>query len=191
MAAGLMRGKYARTLASGPSTGRWLVRSGLKRPAQCVLSCCEPRPSLAKGQVFSRSAAGRRGQPSLMGICLPGPIASILPFCPQEAGDRFCRKRFRRFLGLVLCTLALAAALGPLRPAKLSLIRDRRAEYPDMSSSIAYMSFWILMLAAMFWRWRWVMNAFHLLLVFGVLCLAAPANFLRAYGARRLALFLP
>lgn len=54
-----------------------------------------------------------------------------------------------KFMLLVAVGTLISLMLGPLREALLSMIGDRRVDYPDMSSSFKYSLFYIIMLAAM------------------------------------------
>lgn len=99
--------------------------------------------------------------------------------------------RFRNFLALAALSIVIAVALGPFRYEILSALGDRRAEYPDMSTSHAYMSFWIIMLAAIAFKWRWAMRAFDTRLALSVLTLAVSSHFVGAYATRWIAMFFP
>lgn len=47
----------------------------------------------------------------------------------------------------ILIGLGIGIATGPLMSTILTAIDDRRSEYTDMSSSIVYMSFWLILFA--------------------------------------------
>ena len=51
---------------------------------------------------------------------------------------------------LILVGFLISTATGPLREQLLAAVGDRRAVYVDMSSSVAYLSFWFALLL----RWR-------------------------------------
>ena len=62
-------------------------------------------------------------------------------------------RRFRdgvwlKFVLLCMIGASISIAVGPMREAILSAMGDRRADYPDMASTLAYSMFWIGLLVA-------------------------------------------
>ncbi|NHH89281.1 hypothetical protein [Pseudoalteromonas sp. MB47] len=51
-----------------------------------------------------------------------------------------------RFNYVVLVAFVASFMMGPMREIILTFLNDRRAEYPDVSSGIMYMSYWIVLL---------------------------------------------
>lgn len=63
-------------------------------------------------------------------------------------------QRAKAAAALIAVGLAIALAIGPLREVILARVGDRRAIYPDMSTSIRYLSFWVFMFGVMLYRYR-------------------------------------
>lgn len=80
---------------------------------------------------------------------------AVVLFAAMELGARFLNGRQKRSLAL-LCGLgvAISLAIGPLRQELLGAVGDRRAEYQDMGSSFAYLSFWVLLWFMFLIKWR-------------------------------------
>ncbi len=55
---------------------------------------------------------------------------------------------------LILVGFLISTAISPLREQLLKAVGDRRAVYVDMSSSVAYLSFWLGLWFALLLRWR-------------------------------------
>ena len=55
---------------------------------------------------------------------------------------------------LILVGFLISTAISPLREQLLTAVWDRRAVYVDMSSSVAYLSFWLGLWFALLLRWR-------------------------------------
>lgn len=77
-------------------------------------------------------------------------VVWLLDYCEHQ----FSIAPWLKFV--LLCSLGvfISLVIGPLREVILSAVGDRRAEYPDMSSSITYSLFWILLLASIGFRLR-------------------------------------
>lgn len=72
---------------------------------------------------------------------------SIFFFSLFLENSKVIQPRFKAFLS-ILTGLSFGLLTGPFLSSVLTTIGDRRAEdYPDMSSSMAYMSFWIVFFA--------------------------------------------
>jgi hypothetical protein len=74
-------------------------------------------------------------------------IYMSLRICDRYA-DRFRNGHWAKFVLLCLVGASISMAIGPLRVVILSLIGDRRVEYLDMSSTLTYSLFWIILLFA-------------------------------------------
>lgn len=68
--------------------------------------------------------------------------------------NRLDKVRFSQAFYLAIAGFMISIAIGPLREIILGLIGDRRAEYHDMSSSIVYLFFWLIMWAMLLYRWK-------------------------------------
>lgn len=60
----------------------------------------------------------------------------------------------RHLLPLVMAGATVSILIGPMREVILGSIGDRRAEYSDMSSSIAYLSFWLFLYGSLLLDYR-------------------------------------
>jgi hypothetical protein len=69
-------------------------------------------------------------------------------FAVQEAGRRLSVRKatgLTRWLALVGIGLAVVLVIGPFRTVLLSMVKDRRAAYENVSQGLLYASFWVLL----------------------------------------------
>jgi hypothetical protein len=96
-----------------------------------------------------------------------------------------------RFALLCLIGFSISIAIGPLREAMLSAIGDRRADYPDMSSTLAYSSFWVFLLFAIGSRAKSLMKEEYQQYSVVILSIVTMNIFHGGYSARFLAASFP
>lgn len=84
--------------------------------------------------------------------------ASILFIVAQISSHLFKRNSSLNLSILVSIGALISISIGPLRKQILSVINDRRVDYHDMSSSMAYLSFWIILLLYLLYIFRYYKN---------------------------------
>jgi len=93
----------------------------------------------------------------------------------------------------ILIGLSIGAATGPLMSKILTVLDDRRSEYTDMSSSIVYMLFWLILFAYFllkgFFESKHRTFSFYITLM--VLTLVAIQTIMGGYASRFLAALFP
>lgn len=109
--------------------------------------------------------------------------------------DKFSKKfNFGKSIYLIFILIfgaLVSIALGPLREWILIVLGDRRAEYPDMSSSFQYSLFWILMLFAMIFNYKKMIKYFYGKYNYVVLSIVTLNVFHGGYSTRFLAATFP
>lgn len=99
---------------------------------------------------------------------------------------------FKTIISLLI-GFGIGIATGPLMSTILSAIGDRRSEYTDMSSSIVYMSFWLILLA--YFSLKGLLESkdrtFSFYISLMVLTLVATQTFLGGYPSRFLVALFP
>lgn len=108
---------------------------------------------------FWRGQRGRAVTVIAYAVCTSIHTAVSLFAVMHFVSNRFVAPKRTNLLVLCITGLLIAAAIGPLREAILGAIGDRRAEYSDMSSSMLYLSFWVVMLGALLFNWKDTMNS--------------------------------
>ena len=124
-------------------------------------------------------------------FCTTIHTATVL-FAVMQIGARLLQGR-QKFSVAVLCGLGvlISFAIGPLRQELLGAVGDRRAEYEDMGSSFAYLSFWVLLWFMFLVKWRDVVRHYDGRYAIIVLSLVAANLFTGGYSTRFLAASLP
>jgi hypothetical protein len=107
------------------------------------------------------------------------------------ASHHFSLPRFRNLAALVLFGFFVAIAIGPARELILNTIGDRRAEYHDMSSSILYLSFWIIVWALFLAQWRTAMATLDGRFAIIILSIVALNAVFQGYSIRFIAASFP
>lgn len=92
---------------------------------------------------------------------------------------------------LVLSGMLVALLIGPARETILGLAGDRRATYDDLSSSGLYLSFWLVLLAVLFYRWKATSNRFETGFTIAILSLVATNLVTGGYSTRFIAAAFP
>jgi len=64
------------------------------------------------------------------------------------------RRSFLNLCILIFFGFFLSFAVGPLRGVILSSVGDRRVEYPEMQSTLLYLSFWLILWVLLLVRWK-------------------------------------
>lgn len=99
---------------------------------------------------------------------------------------------FGRLMALLTAGVLVALATGPLRVVILSVLGDRRVDYPEnFTTSTLFMSFWVFLLAWLVVDWRANSESIETATVIPVLALAAANVALQGYSTRFIAAFFP
>lgn len=107
------------------------------------------------------------------------------------ATGRFCRGQVFELGGLLALGASISMLVGPLREAVLSSVGDRRADYHDMSSSIAYSIFWVSLLVPFFLGYRSLLRHDFVRYTMVILSLVAVNLLHGGYSTRFLAATFP
>ena len=94
-------------------------------------------------------------------------------------------------IGLLLVGATVSLLIGPLREFVLTCIGDRRAVYPDVSSSFAYSFFWISLLVPLGLSYRRIRKYDYVRCTFVVLAVVVVNLTHGGYTTRFLAVFFP
>ena len=94
-------------------------------------------------------------------------------------------------VAIVLCGFAVSLATGPLRGTILSALNDRRVEYPEIASSAAFLSFWLLMLVAIVVLWPSLALSFSVRIVTLVMAITAMNLATDGYSTRFIVAIFP
>lgn len=103
----------------------------------------------------------------------------------------YVNTRKNNFILLLFFSFFCSFLLGPAREAVLLFIGDRRINYHDMSSTLAYMSYWIGLLGAYFVSQKTLIRSTENRFSFIVLAVACGNYLFGFYSQRFLALGLP
>lgn len=87
--------------------------------------------------------------------------------------------------------LLVALVIGPLREVVLTRMNDRRAEYEMVAASVSYISFWILLLAAVPFQGKAFYRDNMNLLAISCLSTVVSATFLGVFAARFISATIP
>lgn len=113
------------------------------------------------------------------------------PFLVTWVKEKYGRGKFFEFITLVLTGAAISILIGPMRELVLSYIGDRRAEYPDMSSSFLYSLFWIFLLIPFSISYRKIVDHDYASYAIVVISIVATNVFHGGYSTRFLAASFP
>lgn len=117
---------------------------------------------------------------------------SVLLFAVMHlSANIFAKPRILNLAILILVGLSISAAIGPLRGALLGAVGDRRSGYYDMSSSIAYLSFWLLLWILLLARWRDSMRSIDSRYAIVILSILALNTVTGGYSTRFIAAAFP
>ncbi|WP_147252170.1 hypothetical protein [Blastococcus sp. TF02-09] len=92
---------------------------------------------------------------------------------------------------LMTAGAVVALATGPLRVTILNALGDRRVEYPENTSSLLFMSFWVLLLVWLLVDWRDSVRRIDAAIIVPVLTVAAVNIPLQGYSTRFLVALFP
>jgi hypothetical protein len=115
------------------------------------------------------------------------PLFAIMHF----AANKFTASTRMNSLALCLTGVLIATAIGPFREVILGAVGDRRAEYYDVSSTAAYLSFWIVMWVLLLYRWKDTMTSIDARYALIILSIVAMNVFTGGYSSRFIAAAFP
>jgi len=137
---------------------------------------------------------GQRGKPVTIAayvVCTALHTAVALFAVLHIAANWLSLPTRRNLLLLCLTGVLLALAIGPLREVILAYLGDRRVEYPDMGSTVSYLSFWIVMWALLLYKWHATMNSIDGRYALMILSLVAANLITGGYSTRFIAASFP
>lgn len=118
--------------------------------------------------------------------------AYLLCMATADEGGRLSRwSRELRLLIVVAAGVLVGLAIGPLRESLLTLVGDRRAEYQDLSSSVFYLSFWVILFGIFLLNYREVFRSIEGRIAILILSVVSVNIFTAGYSLRFLAIAYP
>lgn len=100
-------------------------------------------------------------------------------------------RKYVALVPLILSGIVVALLIGPARETILGLAGDRRAAYNDLSSTGFYLSFWVVLLFVLFYRWKATSNRFETAFTISILSLVATNLVTGGYSTRFIAAAFP
>lgn len=100
-------------------------------------------------------------------------------------------QRFTTVIRLMLGGFIVGALIGPLRQTILEALEDRRSDYIDMSSSLIYISYWLLLLFLLIFDWRRSLKTIEVRMSITILSLILINVFTGGYSSRFIAATFP
>ena len=115
---------------------------------------------------------------------------AVAVFCSNQAGKNRDTARVQ-FAILCFAGVLTSLSVGPFREVILSLVGDRRVEYPDMASSSLYLLYWVLLLMVAATHLKFVTSRVESAFSIIVLSFVCANIIFGGYSTRILAISLP
>ena len=102
-------------------------------------------------------------------------------------------EKFKKYKVQIAIFIGFMASfmMGPLRDVILTLLNDRRVDYPDVSSGLLYMSYWVFLLGALIVNSKKINDNTLVLVGMFILSIACFNTIFGFYSARFIAIGLP